>query len=45
VVGASETEGSGSRSGSTVQVKGDNVPKGIRYVRFLGAKYLASSTS
>jgi HK97 family phage major capsid protein len=41
VVGASETEGSGSRSGSTVQVKGDNVPKGIRYVRFLGAKYLA----
>lgn len=42
VSGASEDDGSRSRLIGTVQVKGDNVPKGIRFVRYLGAKYLAS---
>jgi HK97 family phage major capsid protein len=44
VNGAGEDDASRSRTVGTTQVtvKGDNLPKGIRYVRFLGAKYLAS---
>jgi HK97 family phage major capsid protein len=42
VTGATEGEGTSARGGSVVIVKGDNVPKGIRFARFVGAKYLAS---
>lgn len=45
---ATEAKGSGQEEGSTarnptptVQVKGTNIPKGIGYVRLIGAKYLA----
>lgn len=39
--GNDDDAGRSRQVGTQVQVKGDNVPKGIRYVRFLGAKYLA----
>lgn len=42
VAGGAEVDASVSRSVARVIVKGDNIPKGIRYVRYLGAKYLAS---
>jgi HK97 family phage major capsid protein len=41
VSGATEAEASSSRGGSVVIVKGDNVPKGIRYTRCVAAKYIA----
>lgn len=44
VEGLDERSGSESRhngGATTVRVTGDNVPKGIRFVRLLGAKYLA----
>lgn len=41
VAAANESEGSNSRQITQVKVTGDNVPKGIRYARLVGAKYLA----
>jgi HK97 family phage prohead protease len=42
VDGKDEKAGSESRGGGiSVKVTGDNIPKGIRYARFIGAKYLA----
>lgn len=42
VIVTDERSGSIARhAGPVVQVKGDNVPKGIRFARMVGAKYLA----
>jgi HK97 family phage major capsid protein len=42
VAGANDGEGSAARaSTTTVQVKGDNIPAGLRYTRTVAAKYLA----